>query len=477
MKKIADINLDFAQWYQDVLSEAELVDSSPVKGCFVLRPYSYSLWENIQKVLDKKIKETGTQNAYFPLFIPESFLKKEAKHVEGFAPELAVVTHAGGKKLEEPLVVRPTSETMVYYMFSRWIKSWRDLPLKINQWANVVRWEMRTRAFLRTTEFLWQEGHTAHLTKDEALKFSKNILHMYKQFVEEYLAIPVIAGEKSETERFAGAESTFTIEGLMQDGKALQMGTSHLLSHSFSKSFDIKFQDKDGKMNSPYCTSWGLTTRLIGALIMTHGDQNGIVMPPKIAPIQVVIVPIYRNDNDKDLVLNKVEEIKNTLLAKDIKVFVDDDEQSSPGAKFFKWETKGVPVRIEIGPKDIEKNSLVLVNRVEPDRSKKKIFIAIDDVEKAVADLLETIQKQLFYNAKGRIEKNWNKFEKLEEFATKLEKENGLYQVGWCGSAECEAKLKQYKGSIRCLLDTKEVKTCFSCGKSSKTDVLIAKAY
>ena len=477
MKKLADINLDFAQWYQDVLSEAELVDTSPVKGCFVLRPYSYSLWENIKKELDKQIKETVTQNAYFPLLIPESFLKKEAKHVEGFAPELAVVTHAGGKKLEESLVIRPTSETMVYYMFSRWIKSWRDLPLKINQWANVVRWEMRTRAFLRTTEFLWQEGHTAHLTQDEAVKFSKSILEMYKKFVEEYLAIPVIAGEKSESERFAGADNTFTIEGLMQDGKALQMGTSHVLAHSFSKSFDIKFQDKDGKMNSPYCTSWGVTTRLIGALIMTHGDQNGIIMPPKIAPIQTVIIPIYRNDNDKKLVLDKVQELKTTLLNKNISVFVDDDEQSSPGAKFFKWETKGVPVRIEIGPKDIEKNSVVLVNRVEQDRAKKKSFVSIDNIGQEVVTLLETIQKQLFDRAKKRIETSWHKAEKLEEFAAKLEKANGLYQVGWCGCAECEAKLKQYKGSIRCLLDTKEVKTCFSCGKSSKTDVLVAKAY
>jgi prolyl-tRNA synthetase len=477
MNKLADINKDFAQWYQDVLDATQLVEQSPVKGCFVLRPYAYSIWENIQKVLDEKIKETGTQNAYFPLFIPESFLKKEAKHVEGFSPELAVVTHAGGKKLEEPLVVRPTSETMIYYMFEKWIKSWRDLPLKINQWANVVRWELRTRPFLRTTEFLWQEGHTAHLTKEEATEFAQEILQMYKNFIQDYLAIPVITGVKSESERFAGADNTYTIEGLMQDGKALQMGTSHVLAHSFSKSFDIKFQNKDGQMDSPYCTSWGLTTRLIGALIMTHGDQLGLIIPPRIAPIQIVIVPIYRNPQEKDLVLKKVAEISNLLKENGVRIFVDDDEQSTPGSKFFKWEQKGVPLRLEIGPKDIEKNTVVLASRVEQEKSKKKTFVPMDNLVNVAKKLLDDIQKSLFQTAKIRLEKNLNKAERLEDFGKILEEKNGLYQVGWCGCAECEAKLKEYKGTIRCLLEAQNNKTCFACSKLARTDVLVAKAY
>ncbi len=477
MSKLADINKDFAQWYQDVLELSEFVDQSPVKGCFVLRPYCYALWENIQKVLDKEIKKTGAQNAYFPLLIPESFLKKEAKHVEGFAPELAVVTHAGGKKLEEPLVIRPTSETIIYAMFSKWIKSWRDLPLKINQWANVVRWEKRTRAFLRTIEFLWQEGHTAHLTKEEAVDFAKEILELYKKFIQDYLAIPVITGIKSESERFAGADETYAIEGLMQDGKALQMGTTHVLAQSFSKSFDIKFQNKDGSLDSPHCTSWGVTTRLIGAVIMTHGDQEGLIMPPKIAPIQVVIIPIYRKEEDKTLVLDKVKQIKTNLESQDIRVFVDDDDQSSPGAKFFKWELKGVPVRMEIGPKDIEKNQVVLANRIEKDRAKKKSFVSFEKLDTEVKSLLDKIQKELFIRAENKLKENWHKVEKLEDFGKKLEKDNGIYQTGWCGCSDCELKLKEYKGTIRCLLDTKENDTCFSCGKSSKTDILVAKAY
>ncbi|MFH1461358.1 MAG: proline--tRNA ligase [bacterium] len=477
MNKLADINKDFAQWYQDVLELSEFVDQSPVKGCFVLRPYCYSLWENIQKTLDKKIKETGTENAYFPLLIPESFLKKEAKHVEGFSPELAVVTHAGGKKLEEPLVVRPTSETMIYSMFAKWITSWRDLPLKINQWANVVRWELRTRPFLRTIEFLWQEGHTAHADRMQAVEFAKEILELYKNFVQDFLAIPVITGVKTESERFAGADQTYSIEGLMQDGKALQMGTSHVLAHSFSESFDIKFQDKEGRLRSPYCTSWGVTTRLIGAIIMTHGDQEGLVMPPKIAPIQAVIVPIYKKDEDKTLVLDKALDIKKVLEANGVRVFVDQDDQSTPGAKFFKWELKGVPVRIEIGPKDIEKNQVVLVSRIEKDRTKKKSFVLIENIEIELTKLLDKIQKELFDKAQSRLMQNWKKAEKLEVFGPELEKNNGLYQVGWCGSPECEVRIKEYKGTVRCILDSKENKTCFACSKSSTTDILVAKAY
>ncbi|MFC1894894.1 proline--tRNA ligase [Candidatus Dependentiae bacterium] len=478
MSKLANIKNDFTQWYQDVILQAELIDSSPTKGCYVLRPYGYSLWENIQKIIDKKIKQTGTQNAYFPLLIPESFLKKEAKHIEGFSPELAVVTHAGGKKLEEPLIVRPTSETIIYYMFSRWIKSWRDLPLKVNQWANVVRWEKRPRAFLRSIEFLWQEGHTAHISQKEATKMAKTALSLYKDFVENYLAIPVVSGIKSENERFAGADATYTLEVMMQDAKALQMCTSHVLSHSFSSAFDIKFQDEDGKVKSPYCSSWGITSRVIGAMVMVHGDQNGLIIPPKIAPIQVVIIPIYRTEDEKIKVLDKANYIKDNLFNSNIRVVIDDDDQKTPGAKFYSWELKGVPIRIEIGPKDIEKNHFVLVNRAENDKSKKKTFVEFDQVNKKIEWLLVKIQEQLFIDAKNKLKENWHKADKLENFGPKLEENNGFYQTGWCGSLECEEELKSFKGSIRCLLEErKDLDYCFSCSKSSKTDVLVAKAY
>jgi len=378
MKKLTDIKKDFAGWYQDVIFESELVDSAPTRGCFVIRPYGYSIWENIKKILDKKIKELGADNAYFPLLIPESFLKKEAEHVEGFAPEVAVVTHAGGKKLNEPLVVRPTSETIIYYMFAKWIKSWRDLPLNINQWANIVRWEMRPRAFLRTTEFLWQEGHTAHATKGEAIEMAIAARDMYKDFMENFLAIPVIAGKKTDSEKFAGAEETYCLEAIMPDGKGLQMGTTHLLSHEFPKSFDIEFQDKEGKMQTPYCSSWGVSTRMMGGLIMSHGDEKGLVIPPNIAPVQVVIIPIFKNENEKSGVMAVVKTIEEKLNNIAIRVETDNDFSSSPGSRFYKSELKGIPLRIEIGPKDIEKNQVVLANRIEADKSKKKKFVNID---------------------------------------------------------------------------------------------------
>ena len=330
----------------------------------------------------KKLKQTGTQNAYFPLLIPESFIKREAKHVEGFSPELAVVTYAGGEKLEEPLVVRPTSETIIYSMFSRWIKSWRDLPLKINQWANVVRWEMRTRPFIRSTEFLWQEGHTAHYSHEEAEQMAAQALDAYQDIYENYLAIPVLRGQKSDSEKFAGGEKTYTLEGMMQDGKALQLCTSHILAQSFPEAFGVKFQDKDGTIKTPYCTSWGFTTRSIGAMIMVHGDQNGLIIPPRIAPVQCVIIPIYKTDAEKDAVLQKAEQIKSTLEKSELeksslgangfRVVLDNDENKTPGSKFYEWELKGVPVRIEIGPKDLEKNQAVFVNRVEQDRVQEK---------------------------------------------------------------------------------------------------------
>ena len=477
MKKLADIRQNFADWYQDVIFEAELVDTSPTKGCYVLRPYGFAIWENIRTILDKKIKETGTQNAYFPLLIPESFINKEKKHVEGFSPELAVVTHAGGQKLEEAYVVRPTSETIIYHMFSRWIKSWRDLPLKLNQWANVVRWEMRHRAFLRSIEFLWQEGHTAHATHEESVEMATTALALYKDILENYYAIPVVSGIKTETERFAGAERTYTLEALMPDGRALQMCTSHVLAHSFPESFEVKFQDKDGTIRVPYCSSWGFTTRTIGALVMMHGDQYGIVMPPKLAPIQVVIVPIYKCDSEKTAIFEKAEVLKQELSQHGYSVVFDRDEQTSPGAKFYAWELKGVPIRLEIGPKDLEKQQVVLVNRAETDKTKKKAVVPFSQVSQGIGNLLEAIHNQLYTKAAERMNIQWYQAEKLQEFGQRLDANNGFYQVGWCGKAECEEALKNYKGTIRCLIEEKCHSSCFNCNTPSKTDVLVAKAY
>lgn len=477
MKKLADINQNFADWYQDVIFEAELVDSSPTKGCYVLRPYGFAVWDNIRTILDKKIKETGTQNAYFPLLIPESFITKEKKHVEGFSPELAVVTHAGGEKLEEAYVVRPTSETIIYYMFSRWIKSWRDLPLKVNQWANIVRWEMRHRAFLRSIEFLWQEGHTAHATHEEAVAMATQALAIYKELLENYFAIPVVAGVKTDSEKFAGAERTYTLEGMMPDGRALQMCTAHVLAHSFPESFDVKFQNKDGVMEVPYCSSWGFTTRTIGAMVMTHGDQNGLVMPPRLAPVQAVIVPIYKTDEEKAPIFAKAEALKQELTTLGFAVKFDNDEQTSPGSKFYAWELKGVPVRIEIGPKDLEKQQVVLVNRVEQDKTKKKSFVACAQLGKELEKLLTAIHDQLYAKAAVRMKAQWHQAEKLADITAKLDEQGGFYQVGWCGNADCEAALKNCKATIRCLLDEKRHSSCFNCNAASKTDVLVAKAY
>ena len=472
MNKLPDIKKDFAKWYQEVIYQAELADQSPVRGSIVIRPYGYAIWENIKDRLNQRIKETGHQNAAFPLLIPESFFKKEAKHVEGFAPELAIVTHAGGKELEEPLVVRPTSETMVHYMFSRWIKSWRDLPLKINQWANVVRWEMRPRAFLRTTEFFWQEGHTAHATHAEAHDEALMMLNEYVDLAKNYLAIPVIPGRKSEVEKFPGAEITYTFEAVMQDGKALQMGTSHLLSQSFAKSFDMKFQDKEGKEQYPYLTSWGVTTRLVGALIMVHGDQKGLVLPPKVAPIQVVIIPILKKNADNSAVLDAVNDLARELVKQNIRVEVDADEHKSPGAKFFHWEVRGVPVRIEIGPRDLENNQATIVTRTG-----LKKAMEFKKIASAMPDILEKYHNELFERAQEYLKNMWHKEAKLTDFGKKLEKENGVYQTGWCQAKECEALLKRYKATTRCILEEKTFDTCFACDKPSVSDVLVAKAY
>lgn len=473
MNTLPDIKKDFAGWYQEIVSQAELADHAPVRGAMVIRPYGYAIWENIRDQLNERIKQTGHLNAAFPLFIPESFLKKEAEHVAGFAPELAVVTHAGGKELEEPLVVRPTSETVIHYMFAKWIKSWRDLPLKINQWANVVRWEMRPRPFLRTTEFFWQEGHTAHATEQEAHDEAYMMLNEYKDLSVNFLAIPVVTGRKSESEKFPGAVFTLTFEALMQDGKALQMGTSHFLSQTFAHSFDMKFQDQNGNLTYPFLTSWGVTTRLVGAVIMVHGDQKGLVMPPRIAPIQVVIIPILRKGHDNQAVLDKVAQIKLELEAKNIRVHIDADDSKTPGAKFYHWEVRGVPLRLEIGPRDLEQNNVILVDRLKGE----KRSISIPAVAQETAFILDSLHAQMLEAATERRDAMWHKSAKLTDFGPQLDEKPGFYQTGWCGNAECESQLKQYKATTRCVLDEKTFPECFHCSQENRSDVLVAKSY
>ncbi len=476
MKKLANKETHFAEWYQDIIYATELVDESPVRGCYVIRPYAWRMWELMRDYLDERIKKTGHENAAFPLLIPESFFKREAKHVEGFSPELAVVTHAGGKELEEPLVVRPTSETTIHHSFSRWVKSWRDLPLKINQWANVVRWELRPRPFLRTTEIFWQEGHTAHETKSEAEAEVLLMLNEYVSFIQEQLAIPVVIGPKTESEKFAGAEKTLAVEAIMPDGKALQMCTSHLLSQNFAKAFDITFQDREKKQSYPYLTSWGITTRMIGALIMTHGDQKGLVIPPFVAPVQVVVIPIYRNDEEREAVQAQYDFIKIALNG--LRVKFDEDMSKTPGAKFYHWEMRGVPIRLEIGKRDADAKKVILVNRV----TGEKIDVPFENLTSTTQDLLNNIQNTLYDNARKRMDKNIFVGEKLIDFGPKMagsdvSKAGGAFITGWCGDPACEQELKKYKAFTRCLLNTHKVSVCFNCSKESKRDVLVAKAY
>jgi prolyl-tRNA synthetase len=469
---LTDIHLDFAQWYQDVIYAAELADLSPVRGSFVIRPYGYALWEGIQKQLDMRIKETGHQNASFPLFIPESFITREAEHVEGFAPELAIVTHAGGKELEERLIVRPTSETIIHYMFARWIKSWRDLPLKINHWSNVVRWEMRPRAFLRTTEFFWQEGHTAHATRQEASGEVALMLKEYTDLATDYLAIPVVTGRKSEKEKFPGAEETHTFEALMQDGKALQMGTSHLLSQSFAHAFDMKFQDKEGNLVYPWLTSWGATTRLIGAVVMVHGDQKGLILPPRIAPIQVVIVPILVKNNDPQELMTAIAGLAQAFKNAGIRVHID-DRIETPGAKFYHWELRGVPLRVEIGPRDLAQKSCVITDRL----GLAKNIITLTDAPHYIGENLEIVQKTMLQRAQERLALMRHTARTLQDLVSGLESKPGFYQTGWCQAAACEAVLKEHKATTRCLISQHTVPHCFNCGEPSIQDVLIARSY
>ena len=459
--------------------EAELADYSPVKGCMVIRPYGYALWEQIQSSLDKMIKETGHENAYFPLFIPESFLKKEAEHVEGFAPECAVVTYGGGKELEEKLIIRPTSETIVNYMFSKWIQSYRDLPLLINQWANIVRWEMRTRLFLRTTEFLWQEGHTAHTNREEAESEARKMLDVYKTLSEKFLAVPVIDGTKTDSQRFAGAVTTYCIEGLMKDGKALQMGTSHYLGENFAKAFDTKFQDENGQLQYVHQTSWGVSTRLIGAVIMTHNDQKGLKLPPQIAPIQIIVVPIYKEHSEREIVLKKCKELLE-ILKPVFRVKVDDREQYSPGWKFNFWELKGVPIRINLGPKDISNNVVEIVRR---DTLEKLKNIPQEGLSQYLSKLSTEIQENLFRQAKDFLDKNTFNLKNEKEFTQKIAS-GGFLIANWCGNTICEESIKEKtKATIRCIPfnlpvdQNKEEGYCIVCNKNAKQKVYFAKAY
>jgi len=466
---------DYSQWYIDVVLQSRLADYAPVKGCMVIRPRGYALWEKMRERLDAMFKETGHQNAYFPLLIPESFLRKEAEHVEGFSPELAVVTHAGGEKLEEPLVVRPTSETIIWAMYKKWIQSWRDLPLLINQWANVVRWEKRTRLFLRTTEFLWQEGHTAHATAEEAQEETLRILMVYKKFAEEYMALPVLAGIKSESEKFAGAVRTYAIEGLMQDRKALQAGTSHNLGQNFAKAFDVTFQTREGGLDHVWATSWGVSTRLVGALIMAHSDDRGLVLPPALAPTQVALVPIFTNKNKTEVLGYAGKLAVRLRQAHTVELF--DDDQSSPGWKFAEVELSGIPVRIEVGPRDMEKGQVMLVRR----DTLEKIPVPEKETESRVKSLLEDIQAGLFHRALAFRKENTRRIDDYEEFRGFMEGDGGFAESGWCGDAACEAKIKdQTKATIRVLplgREPPEDRRCVCCGEQAKEIAVFAKSY
>jgi prolyl-tRNA synthetase len=466
---------DFSRWYTDVILGARLADYSPVKGCMVIRPNGYALWENMQSNLDRMFKETGHENAYFPLLIPESFLEKEAEHVEGFAPECAVVTHGGGKKLEEPLVIRPTSETIIWAMFKKWIMSYRDLPLLINQWCNVLRWEMRTRLFLRTTEFLWQEGHTAHVSAAEAEEEAVRMLNVYQTFAQDYAAIPVIPGKKSDREKFAGAAHTYTIEALMQDGKALQAGTTHNLGQNFARAFDVTFQDQRGEQQWVYATSWGMSTRMIGALIMTHGDDQGLVLPPRLAPLSVVFIPILKGKEGHGQILDYTDRIAESLDG-DIKYRVDSREGYTPGWKFNEWERAGVPIRIEVGPRDLQRGEVVAVRR----DTGEKISLSRDSLKEKVSGLLDDIQASLYKRALNFREEHTRKVDDYSSFKEILADKGGFLYAYWCGDAECEDLVKQEtKATIRCIpFEVRgENGACVRCGKTSKARVYYAKAY
>jgi prolyl-tRNA synthetase len=468
-------SVDFGRWYLDVVRRAELADYTEVKGCMAIRPYGYAIWELMQQALDKRFKATGHVNAYFPLFIPKSLLMKEKEHVEGFAPQVAWVTRGGDEELAEPLVVRPTSEVIIGTMYAKWIQSWRDLPVLINQWANVVRWEKVTRPFLRTTEFLWQEGHTAHETEEEAQKETLQILALYKDFAENELAMPVIDGQKSESEKFAGASKTYSIEALMRDGRALQAGTSHNLGQNFSKAFGIQFQGRDKTLQHAWTTSWGVSTRMVGGLIMTHGDDNGLVLPPRMAPYQVVIVPIPRG-NWQETVLPKARAIQAGLSGHGVRVMLDDREAYTPGWKFAEWELRGVPVRLEIGPKDIEKSQVVLARR----DTRTKSSAPVESLVSTVTELLGEMQQSLFRRALAFREEHTTRVATYDEFKEVMEGRPGFVIAGWCGGAACEAQIKaETQATLRNIpFGSERVSgTCVRCGQPSSGEAWFAKAY
>ena len=475
VEKLTPMTDDFNEWYTDIIQQAQLADYSPVKGSMVIRPYGYSIWESVQSYLDKKFKNTGHQNAYFPLFIPNSFIQKEAEHVEGFSPELAMVTHAGGKELEEPLVVRPTSETIINHMFAKWIKSHRDLPMLINQWANVVRWEMRTRLFLRTSEFLWQEGHTAHASEAEATEEALRMLDIYAEFAENAAAVSVVKGIKSANERFAGATRTYSIEAMMKDMKALQAGTSHELGQNFSKAFDIQFSDEENNLKYPYQTSWGVSTRLIGMIIMAHGDDKGLNLPPKLAPYQVVIIPIIPNEESSSLVLETTQKIVNQING-EFRAHIDDRDNISPGFKFNEWELKGVPLRIEIGPRDIENNTVVFSRR---DGVQGKFNVPISDITTTVSENLDDIHNKLLEASRIFREDNTKHVENYEELISELKSEPGFVTCYWDENSEDEDKVKQEtKATLRCyVLDHKETAKAVNNKKIDGKLAIFSKAY
>lgn len=489
-KKLTSRKEDYSKWYNELVVQADLAENSGVRGCMVIKPYGYAIWERMQAELDRMFKETGHENAYFPLFIPKSYFTKEASHVDGFAKECAVVTHYRLKndeetneiivdptaKLEEELIVRPTSETIIWDTYRRWIESYRDLPILVNQWANVVRWEMRTRLFLRTSEFLWQEGHTAHATKEEAIAEAEQMLKVYTTFAEEFMSVPVLQGYKTESERFAGALETYCIEALMQDGRALQAGTSHFLGQNFAKAFDVKFTDRDGKLKHVWATSWGVSTRLMGALIMTHSDDHGLVLPPKLAPYQVVIVPIYRNDEQRDAIKAKADELMASLRAEGISVRYDGRDTHKPGWKFNEYELKGVPVRIAIGPRDLENGTLEIARR----DTLSKELVAEADMLTYVKDTLEAMQKNLFDKALAYRTEHTTNVDTYDEFKEVLENKGGFVMAHWDGTAETEALIQEEtKATIRCipLEAVEEDGVCIVTGKPSKRRVAFARAY
>ncbi|MCB9431712.1 MAG: proline--tRNA ligase [Ardenticatenaceae bacterium] len=475
--KLISRSEDFNEWYNSLVLKADMADYGPVRGTMIVKPYGWTLWEHIQQALDSRFKATGVQNAGFPMFIPMSFLQKEAKHVEGFAPELAVVTHGGGQELAEPIVVRPTSETLIGHAYSNWVQSYRDLPILINLWNSVVRWEMRTKIFLRTSEFYWQEGHTAHATAEEAEARTRQMLDVYTDFAVNEAAVPVIPGEKSELERFAGADRTYTIEAMMQDGKALQSGTSHNLGQNFARAFDIEYLADDNTLKHCWTTSWGVSTRFVGAIIMTHGDDLGLVLPPRLAPYQTVIVPIYRKDKEREVVLTAVSTLKQTLTAAGIRVHVDNRDHLTPGFKFNDWELRGVPTRIEIGPRDVANNSVALARRDIPGREGKQ-FVSQDGLAQTVQQLLDEIQANLLARATKFRDDNTYEVTNYDEFQTAVQ--TGFAKVWWAGSNEDEQRVKEEtKATIRCFpLDQPGGSgTCFYTGKSADRVAIFGRSY